>query len=56
MCKENRKDIEEIPAIYLKGVDFHYVENIEDVWDFALTDELVDNPVDLTVITEDNKQ
>jgi ATP-dependent Lon protease len=45
MCKENRKDIEEIPAIYLKGVTFHYVENVQDVWDFALTDELVDNPI-----------
>lgn len=49
MCEDNRKDIEEIPAIYLKGVEFHYVKNVQDVWDFALTDELVDNPVRLTV-------
>lgn len=54
MCRDNRKDIEEIPAIYLKGVDFHYVENVQDVWDFALTQELVKNPVDLTV-KEDKK-
>jgi len=45
MCKENKKDIDEIPAIYLKGVEFHYVENIQEVWDFALTDEMVKNPV-----------
>ena len=52
MCEDNRKDIEEIPAIYLKGVSFHYVRNVQDVWDFALTDELVDNPVRLTVTDE----
>jgi len=49
MCKENKKDIEEIPEKYRKGVAFHYVENVQDVWDFALTNEHVQNPVDLTV-------
>jgi ATP-dependent Lon protease len=44
MCRDNEKDINEIPEIYLKGVTFHYVENVQDVWDFALTDELVENP------------
>jgi len=52
MCRDNRKDIEEIPSIYLKGVNFHYVENIQDVWDFALTSEQVDNPVDFKVEEE----
>ena len=50
MCRDNKKDIDEIPGIYLKGVEFHYVENVQDVWDFALTDEIVNNPVDLTVM------
>ena len=49
MCKDNRKDIEEIPEKYRKGVEFHYVEDVQDVWDFALTDELVDHPMDLTI-------
>ena len=49
MCRENKKDIDEIPEKYRSGVTFHYVENVQDVWDFALTDEIVDNPVDLTV-------
>ncbi len=49
MCKDNQKDIEEIPSKYLEGVEFHYVENVQDVWDFALTDELVDNPVKFTI-------
>ncbi len=49
MCKENEKDINEIPEKYLKGVKFHYVENVQEVWNFALTDEIVANPVDLTI-------
>ncbi len=55
MCKDNKKDIEEIPEVYLKGVEFHYVENIQDVWDFALTDEMVKNPI-IFDIEEEKKQ
>lgn len=49
MCQDNRKDIEEIPEVYVHGVTFHYVENVQDVWNFALTDELVANPVTFEV-------
>ena len=49
MCKENKKDIDEIPEKYRKGVEFHYVENVQQVWDFALTNERVEHPVDLTI-------
>ncbi len=49
MCRENKKDIEEIPEKYRKGVEFHYVENVHDVWQFALTNELVAHPLDLTI-------
>ena len=55
LCQENRKDIEEIPDVYLKGVKFHYVENVQDVWDFALTDEIVEKPLDFTIKEEDEK-
>ena len=55
MCRENEKDILEIPDMYLKGVTFHYVENVQDVWNFALTDEIVKNPLDFT-IQEDEKK
>ena len=55
MCAANRKDIEEIPAIYLKGVNFHYVENVQDVWDFALTDEPVSNSINLTIDATEEK-
>ncbi len=36
LCKDNKKDIEEIDAVYLKGLTFHYVEDIHEVIDFAL--------------------
>ena len=31
ISEDNRKDIEEIKEIYIKGLDFIYVKNIEDV-------------------------
>jgi len=52
MCRENEKDILEIPDMYLKGVKFHYVENVQDVWDFALTKEIVKHPLDFTITDE----
>ena len=52
LCSANRKDIEEIPQDYLKGVAFHYVDDVTDVWAYALTNELVDNPVDLSIQEE----
>lgn len=55
MCAENRKDVEEIPEVYRRGVVFHYVENVNDVWAFALTDEMVENPLDF-VIEEEGKK
>ena len=48
LCKDNRKDIDEIPEIYRKGVAFHYVENVQNVWDFALTNEKVADAIELT--------
>ena len=56
MCAENRKDIEEIPEVYLKGVNFHYVENVQDVWQFALTDEKVDDAMVFEVEENENKK
>ena len=56
LCQENEKDILEIPDMYLKGVKFHYVENVQDVWKFALTNELVEHPTDFTIPKEDEKE
>ena len=55
MCRENEKDILEIPDLYLKGVKFHYVEDVQDVWNFALTKEIVDHPLDFTIPEDDKK-
>ena len=56
MCKDNQKDIEEIPEKYIEGVTFHYVENVKEVWDFALTHERVNNPVEFTIPKEIKKE
>ena len=52
ICSDNRKDIEEIAEIYLEGLQFHYVETILDVWNFALTDEQVEHPVHFDIDEE----
>lgn len=49
ICENNRKDVEEIPQEYLKGVDFHYVTDVTDVWDYALTKQKVKNPIVFTI-------
>ena len=36
LCKENQKHVEEINAVYLKGLKFHYVEDIKEVLNAAL--------------------
>jgi len=42
LCRENEKDILEINEHYLEGLNFHYVDEITEVLDFALLDEIVD--------------
>ncbi len=41
LCEENRKDVEEIKAAYLKGLKFHYVGDILEVLKIALLKEKV---------------
>lgn len=45
LCKENQKDIDEINGDYMKGLTFHYVDDIRQVVNIALLDEKVDNPL-----------
>ena len=47
LSEDNRKDIEEINEVYLKGLTFHYVKTIKDVWDIALTNQKVSQPLKL---------
>ncbi len=43
LCEENRRDIKEIKAEYLKGLTFHYVQDMGEVLKYAITDEKVKN-------------
>lgn len=43
LCEENRRDIEEIKADYLKGLTFHYVTDMSDVIKIAVTNQKVKN-------------
>ena len=47
LCQENKKDIDEIKDIYLKGLTFHYVSTIKEVIDFALLPNKVKNAIEL---------
>ena len=47
LSKENRKDIGEIKEIYLKGLKFHFVDDIQDVLQLALLNQKVKNPKDV---------
>ena len=49
LCNENQKDIEEIQGIYLKGLVFHYVNDIKEVLELALTNEKVEDAIDFAV-------
>ncbi|MEQ3499306.1 endopeptidase La [Tenacibaculum sp. SSH1-16] len=41
LCADNKKDIEEIKESYLKGLTFHYVTDMSEVIDIALTKQKV---------------
>jgi len=43
LCDENRKDILEIKKSYLKGLKFHYVSEMSEVIELALTKQKVKN-------------
>ncbi len=45
LCKKNKRDIEEIDAHYIKGIDFHFVDRVDEVLDIALLKSKVDRPV-----------
>jgi ATP-dependent Lon protease len=37
MCWQNEKDVDDINPIFIKGIKFHYVKNMQQVLDIALT-------------------
>lgn len=44
MCEQNKRDIDEIKPEYLKGLTFHYVSDMSQVLELALTKQKVKNP------------
>lgn len=56
LCEANRKDVEEINSDYLTDLTFHYVTTMPQVLDIALLNELVDNPMDLTIPKQTGKE
>ena len=49
LCKENRKDIEEIKEDYVKGLTFHYVDRMEEVLEIAMLEEKVKKAKDFSI-------
>ncbi len=47
LCEKNRKDIDEIKQDYLKGLTFHFVTQMKEVIDIALTNEKVKQPIEI---------
>jgi ATP-dependent Lon protease len=43
LCEDNKRDIDEIKPEYLKGLTFHFVKEMSDVIDIAITNQKVRN-------------
>ncbi len=47
LAEDNKKDIEEINATYLKGLNFYYVKNMMEVVDLALTSQKIKSALEV---------
>ena len=47
LSKDNLKDVQQIPSIYIKGLKFHYVTSVMDVFEYTLLKQKVKNAVNL---------
>ena len=47
LCTENKKNVQEINELYIKGLTFHYVSDVKEVLEIALLKEKVKNPKQL---------
>lgn len=48
LSKDNRKDVENIKDLYLKGLRFHYVEEVMEVINYALLKQKVKDPMKIS--------
>ena len=56
LCSKNKRDIEEIDEQYVKGVEFHFVNRVEEVLEIALMKTKVDNPLHFNLQPENGKE
>jgi ATP-dependent Lon protease len=56
LSKENKKDIEEINELYLKGLEFHYIDTVDEVFEIALLKQKVKNPKKFEIKSKENKE
>lgn len=49
LCQKNKKDIDEIPAVYLKDLKFNYVDHVSQVLEIALLKTKVPNAVNFVI-------
>ena len=55
LCRKNKRDIEEIDEQYIKGVEFHFVDRVEEVLEIALLKTKVDYPIHFNLQSENGK-
>ncbi len=55
LSNRNKKDLDEISEVYLKGLKLHLVETAQEVIDIALLKEKVENPVNFILPLEAEK-
>lgn len=53
LCRDNEKDILEIKKDYIRDISFHYVENMNDVLELALTQQKVKRPLAIDTMPKD---
>lgn len=47
LCSQNRRDIEDMPAAFIEGMTFKYVDTVAEVISIAVTDSPVAKPIEL---------
>jgi ATP-dependent Lon protease len=52
LCQKNKKDLQDIPAQYIADVNFHFVDHVDQVLNYALLPELVKRPVKFVLPAE----
>lgn len=55
LCKKNKRDIDEIDPQYVKGIEFHFVDRVDEVLEIALLKQKVDKSIVFSFESEKSK-